>query len=94
MIDRPWGLQLRGTPSRASSSKYTICCTGVALRPPYSGGQPGTSQPLSKSLRCQARAHSGMWAEDRTRSARSEEGGRFASIQARNSRRNASVCSS
>ena len=43
----------------------------MALRPPYSGGQPGTSQPASKRDRCQRRAHSGMWAEDTTRSWRS-----------------------
>ncbi len=93
-MDRPWGLQLRGTPIRASSSKYTICCTGVALRPPYSGGQPGTSQPASNRARCQRRAHSGMWAEDTTRSWRSATDGRCPSIHSRSSARKASVSSS
>ena len=33
----------------------------VALRPPNSGGLPGSSQPLSNISRCQRRAHSGTW---------------------------------
>ncbi len=37
----------RVMPRAASSSKYTRVCTSVALRPPSSGGFPGTSQPWS-----------------------------------------------
>ena len=55
----------------------------MAFLPPCSGGHPGTSQPLSKSLRCQRRAHSGMWAEDRTLSARSSADGRCSSNHSR-----------
>ena len=66
----------------------------MALRPPYSGGQPGTSQPASKSWRCHCAAQAGMCAEDSTRSARVSEEGRLASIHARSSARKASVSSS
>ena len=48
------------TPRSRSSA-----ASGVALRPPSSGGQPGTSHPSSKSLRCHAFAHGGMSALER-----------------------------
>ena len=34
------------------------------MRPPNSGGYPGSNQPLSNISRCQLRAHSGMWLLD------------------------------
>ena len=40
-----------------------------ALRPPNSGGLPGSSQPASNCSRCQRRAHSGTCDVDRDRSA-------------------------
>ena len=64
-IVSPWMFHERTIDRRASSSKYTICCTGVALRPPSSGGQPGTSQPESNIRRCHRRAQSGRCALER-----------------------------
>src|ERR1700730_4950362 len=66
----------------------------VALRPPNSGGWLGSSQPLSKSSRCQSRAHCGMCDTDRGRSSVSLASGRFSSRNAANSARNASTSGS
>ena len=93
-IVAPWRFHERTMPRRASSSKYTIVCTGVALRPPSSGGQPGTSQPASNWARCHRRAQSGRCALDRGRSVMSAAVGALASSHASSSARNRSVSSS
>ena len=60
---------------RDNSSACTYCCSTVALRPPNSGGWPGSSQPLSNSSRCHCRAHGGTSDDDRERSHRVGLGG-------------------
>src|SRR5215217_539667 len=77
-----------------SSSRWTNCCSTVALRPPNSGGWAGNSQPLSKSRRCQLRAHCGMCDTDRGRSSVSASDGRCSSRKATNSARNSSTSES
>src|SRR4051812_31050649 len=69
----------------ASTSRWTYCWRRLALRPPNSGGLPGSSQPSSNSSRCQRRDHSGACELDVERSAVSASGGRLASTNASNS---------
>src|SRR5215218_7062463 len=77
-----------------SSSRWTNCCSTVALRPPNSGGWAGSSQPLSNSRRCQSRAHCGMCDTDRGRSSVSASDGKCSSRNATNSARNSSTSES
>src|SRR5580704_5136381 len=94
-MERPCGLSDRGTCCVAITSKYTICSSGVALRPPNSGGQPGTRYPASNSSRWNVFAHSGRCAELRRTSLRATAaGGRCSSSHASNARRNSLRCSS
>src|SRR5690349_12328525 len=66
----------------------------VALRPPNSGGCPGTSHPLSNISRCQRRAQSGTSLLDHDRSSASASVGKFSSRKATNSARKASTSAS
>src|SRR3954469_1905846 len=59
-IAQPGKCTDRGRPRAAISSWNTSVCTGVALRPPSSGGYPGTIQPWSNRVACQSLAHLGM----------------------------------
>src|SRR6201997_5770998 len=79
---------------RPNSSRYTYCCNNVALRPPNSGGLPGSSHPLSNSSRCQRRGHSRNCELETARSTASASGGWCASRKATNSARNASTSAS
>ncbi len=63
-MEMPCGLRERGTKRSVITSKYTICSSGVALRPPSSGGHPGTRYPASYSSRWNVRAQSGRWADE------------------------------
>ena len=94
MMVRPWGFWVTSMPRLVSSSWWTNCSTRVALRPPYSGGLPGTSHPASNSFRCQSRAHWGAWALESDGSVTSDGSGALASSQAANSARKASVSAS
>ena len=80
----------RRSRARSSPRSRSSVRSALALRPPSSGGQPGTSQPLSNSFRCQSRAHSGMCALDCFGSRRSSSVGPFASSQSMSSARNRS----
>src|ERR1700742_1786918 len=77
-----------------SSSRWTNCCSTVALRPPNSGGWAGNSQPLSNSSRCHLRAHCGICETERGRSSVSASDGRCSSRNAENSARNSSTSES
>ena len=94
MIDRPCGFWVTSMRRRWNSSDTTNCSIRVALRPPYSGGLPGTSQPASNSLRCQSRAHGGASALDLEGTSMVDGSGPLASSQAPNSARKASVSAS
>ena len=86
---------VRGTFALASSSMNTSDSIGPALRPPRSGGQPGTSQPASNIVRVQRRAQSGAWPVDTDGSAAISSGvGRLAASHSSSSARNASTASS
>src|SRR5215468_3953637 len=79
---------------RDSSSACTNWATMEALRPPNSGGLPGSSQPWSNCRRCHSRAHCGTWALERDRSTACAWVGRCSSRNAWNSARNASTSGS
>ena len=91
MIPRPCGLKLWYTRRRISSSSITNCSSSGALRPPNSGGWPGSSQPASNIAAWNARAHGGTSADDFARGNVVSAGGRCSSSQAENSARTAST---
>ena len=77
MMPRPCGLKLSYTRRRVISSWITNCSSRGALRPPNSGGWPGSSQPASNIAAWNALAHGGTSADDFARGKVVSAGGRL-----------------